>query len=87
MAIAQLSELQSAYPGAEIYLNDELTVDFPEDVKIAVEPNQMLTAEVIGSSLKFSYCGLERAIALFREQYAIGTVEIKLVQLKPFSQG
>jgi hypothetical protein len=33
-AIAQLSELQQAYPGADIYLKGELTVDFPEDVKI-----------------------------------------------------
>ncbi len=78
-AIAQLEELQQAYPGADIYLNGELTVDFPEDVKIPVEPNQMLTASISGNSLKFSYCGLDRAISLLREQYAIGTVEIKIV--------
>jgi inner membrane protein len=90
-----LSELQQAYPGAarfgyedshpkaaaaEIYLNGELTVDFPEDVKIPVEPNQMVTTEVVGSSLKFSYCDLERAIVYLKEQYAVGTVEIKIVQ-------
>jgi inner membrane protein len=79
-AIAQLSELQQTYPGAEIYLNGELTVDFPEDVKIPVEPNQMVTAELVGSSLKFSYCEVGNAIALLKEQYAIGTVEIKVVQ-------
>jgi inner membrane protein len=83
-AIAQLSELQSAYPGAEIYLSGELTVDFPEDVKIPVEPNQMVTAEVVGSSLKLNYCGLERAIALLKEQYAVGTLEIKVVQPRPY---
>ncbi|HEY9769956.1 MAG TPA: hypothetical protein V6C71_15925 [Coleofasciculaceae cyanobacterium] len=33
-AIAKLEELHQAYPGAEIYLNGELTVDFPENVKI-----------------------------------------------------
>jgi inner membrane protein len=81
-AIAQLSELQQTYSGAEIYLTGELTIDFPEDVKIPVEPNQMVTAEVVGSSLKFSYCNLGKAIALLREQYAIGTIEIKVVQLK-----
>jgi inner membrane protein len=78
-AIAQLSELQQTYPGAEIYLNGELTVDFPEDVKIPVEPNQMVTAELVGSSLKLNYCGLGKAIAFLREQYAVGTVEIKVV--------
>jgi inner membrane protein len=78
--ITQLSELQSAYPGAEIYLSGELTVDFPEDVKIPIEPNQMVTAQVVGSSLKFSYCELERAIVFLNEQFAVGTLEIKVVQ-------
>jgi inner membrane protein len=84
-AIAQLEELQQTYPGAEIYLNGELTVDFPEDVKIPVEPNQMVTAELVGSSLKFSYCDLGKAIAFLKEQYVVGTVEIKVVQQKSFN--
>jgi inner membrane protein len=70
-AIAQLEELQQAYPGVEIYLNGELTVDFLEDVKIPIEPNQMVMAELVGSSLKLNYCELERAIALLKEQYAV----------------
>ncbi len=84
-AIAQLSELQQTYPGAEIYLTGELAVDFPEDVKISVEPNQMVTAELIGSSLKLNYCELERAIVFLNAQYALGTVEIKVVQPRPKS--
>jgi inner membrane protein len=31
-AVAQLEELQQTYPGAEIYLNGELTVDFPSKI-------------------------------------------------------
>ncbi|MBW4536536.1 MAG: hypothetical protein KME09_21620 [Pleurocapsa minor HA4230-MV1] len=65
-------------------MTGELTVDFPEDVKIPVEPNQMVTAELVGSSLKLNYCELERAIAYLKEQYAVGTVEIKVVQPQPF---
>ncbi|MGL5831711.1 MAG: metal-dependent hydrolase [Waterburya sp.] len=84
-AIAPLEELQQTYPGAEIYLNGELTVDFPEDVKISVEPNQMVTAELVGSSLKLNYCELERAIVLLKEQYAVGTVEVKVVQKNSFN--
>jgi inner membrane protein len=61
-------------------LSGELAVDFPEDVKISVEPNQMVTAEVVGSSLKFSYCSLDRAIALLKEQYAVGSVEFKILR-------
>jgi inner membrane protein len=66
-------------------LSGELTVDFPdfpEDVKIPVEPNQMVTAELVGSSLKLNYCGLGNAIAFLNEQYAIGTIQIKVVHLK-----
>jgi inner membrane protein len=89
-AIAQLEELQQTYPGAEIYLTGELAIDFPEDVKIPVEPNQMITAELVGSSLKLNYCGLGNAIALLKEQYAVGTVEVRIVRSalpghKPFN--
>ena len=77
-AIAKLEELQQTYPGAEIYLNGELAVDFSEDVKIPVEPNQMVTAELVGSSIKFNYCDLGRAIAYLKEQYVVGTVEVKI---------
>ena len=80
-AIPALEQLQQAYPGADIYINGELTVDFPEDVKIPVEPNQMATAALSGNRIKFSYCGLERAIAYLNEQYAVGTVDVKIVQL------
>jgi hypothetical protein len=52
----------------------------------------MVTAELVGSSVKFSYCRLDRAItslsfanALLREQYAVLTVEIRIVQPKPFN--
>jgi inner membrane protein len=79
-AVAPLEELHTAYPNADIYLNGQLTIDFPEEVKIPIESNQMVTASVVGSSVKFSYCGLERAIALLREQYAVGTVKVRIVQ-------
>ncbi|MGB5635962.1 MAG: metal-dependent hydrolase [Waterburya sp.] len=77
-AIPALEELQQAYPGADIFLNGELTVDFPEDVKIPLERNQMVTAALSGSRIKFSYCGVDRAIALLKEQYAVGNIEVKI---------
>lgn len=42
----------------------------------------MVTAQLVGSRIKFSYCGLERAIALLREQYAVGIVTAKVISLK-----
>ena len=81
-AVPQLLELQQAYSGADIYINGELTVDFPEDVRIPIEPNQMATAVLSGNRIKFSYCSLDKAIALLREQYAVGNVEIRIVKFK-----
>ena len=78
--IAPLEELQQTYPDADIFLKVELTVDFPEDVKIAIEPNQMATASLSGNRIKFSYCELGKASAYLNEQYAVGTVEVKVVQ-------
>ena len=80
-AVAPLQELQQAYPDADIYLNGELSIDFPEDVLIPIESNQMVTASLSGSGIKFNYCSLERAITLLREQYALGTVEIKIIRV------
>jgi inner membrane protein len=79
-AMAPLEELRTAYPGAEIYINGELTVDFPEDVKIPLERNQMATAVLSGNRIKFEYCGLDRAIIYLNAQYAVGTVEVKVVR-------
>ena len=62
--IAPLQELQNAYPGADIYLTGELSIDFPEDVKLPIESNQMVTASISGNRIQFSYCSLDRAISL-----------------------
>ena len=62
-----------------------MTVDFPEDIKIPLEPNQMVTAQVVGSNLKLNYCSLESAIAFLKDQYAVGTLEIKVVQPRQFN--
>ena len=78
--IAPLQELRTAYPDADIYLTGQLSIDFPEDVKIPIESNQMVTASISGSSIKFSYCRLEKAIALLREQYGMGNVEVRIVK-------
>jgi inner membrane protein len=49
-------------------------------VQLSHEPNQMVTASVVGSSLKLNYCELSRAIVFLKDHYAVGTVESKVVQ-------
>ncbi len=40
----------------------------------------MATAAFSGNRIRFSYCEVGRAIGLLKEQYAVGTVEIKVVR-------
>jgi inner membrane protein len=83
-AIAPLLELQSAYPNAAIYLSGSVTVDFPEEVKLPILPDQYQTVSLSGAAVKLEYCGIEEAIALLKDQYAVGTVTVKIIQPKPF---
>ncbi len=45
-------------------------------------PDRMATAALSGHRMKFSYCGEGKAITYLKDQYAIGTLEIKVVQLR-----
>jgi inner membrane protein len=82
-AIASLQQLQAAYPNAAIYLSGSLTVDFPEEVKLPILPDQYQTVSLAGSTVNLEYCGIEGAIAVLKEQYAVGTVTAKIVQPRP----
>ena len=82
-AIAPLQELQSAYPNAAIYLSGSLTVDFPEEVKLPILPDQYQTVSLAGAVVSLDYSGVEGAIAVLKEQYAVGTVTAKIVSPRP----
>ena len=83
-AIAFLENIKQSYSGAAIFVNGELAVDFPEDIKLPVEPKQIDKASLSGDKLKFSYCPIDTAIELLRNQYAIGTIEIKIISPTPY---
>jgi inner membrane protein len=82
-AIASLQQLQSAYPNAAIFLSGTLTVDFPEEVKLPILPDQYQTVSLSGAAVNLEYCSIESAIAVLREQYVVGTVTAKIIQPKP----
>jgi inner membrane protein len=83
-AIAQLSQLQAKNPNAAIYLSGTLTVDFPEDIKVQVDPATYPVVEVTGSNVKLSWCPVEKVLVYLKDQYAVGTVTAKIIQPKPF---
>ena len=80
-AIPALREIQENYPDSDIYISGNLAIDFPEDIRISATKNNYTTASLSGSRIVFSYCLIDEAIALLKEQYAVGTLEIKVVQL------
>ncbi len=80
-AIAQLENLKNTYVSSDIYISGNLAIDFPEEIRISATKNNYATASLSGSKIVFSYCPLDEAIAILREQYAVGNVEVKIVRL------
>lgn len=76
-AVTKLEELRT-YPG-QIFLTGSLTIDFPEDVAIELQPDQLRVLEVTGSTVTLNYCPLDKAIAALREQYSVGSLEVKII--------
>ncbi len=82
-ASAPLQQLRDAYPNAAIYLSGTLTVDFPEEIKLPILPDQYQSISLSGATVQMDYCNIEGAIALLKEQYAIGTITAKVIQPLP----
>ena len=60
-----------------------MTVDFPEDIKLPILPDQYQTISLAGATVQLDYCRIEEAIAILKEQYAVGTVTAKIIQPRP----
>ena len=78
--IPALREIQQSYPDSDVFVSGDLTVDFPEDIQIPLKKNSYATASLNGTTLKLSYCPIDKASALLKEQYAVGTVELRIIQ-------
>ncbi len=82
-AIEPLKQLNNSYQNAAIYLTGNLVIDFPEEVKIKIEPEEYTVIELTGSSLKLSWCPVEEALSYLKDQYAIGTLTAKIITPRP----
>ena len=60
-----------------------MTVDFPEDIRVVSGVDTFQIVTVTGSSIKFEYCGVEQAIAILKDQYAIGSLSAKMISPRP----
>jgi inner membrane protein len=82
-AIEPLKQLNNSYQNAAIYLTGNIVIDFPEEVKIKIEPEEYTVIELTGNSLKLSWCPVEEALSYLNDQYAIGTLTAKIITPKP----
>ncbi len=77
--LPKLQNLASMHPNALILLSGTIEIDFPEDVAIAFSPNELQTLRVSGMSVTLEYCPMEVAIAHLRDQWAIGSIQAKII--------
>ncbi len=82
-AIPQLNELRNKYPENLIVVSGKLTIDLPENIEEFDQTDSMRTFSVSSNRLTFNNCLLEDAIAVLDGQYAIGSVELTIINPVP----
>lgn len=82
--IPKLLQLQKQYLNSAVFISGSLAVDFPEEVKVTVSGDSLPTVAVSGSSVQLNYASVEEAIAALKDQYGIGTLQVKIIEPKPF---
>ena len=66
-----------------VFVTGELLIDDPDLIKIPANPKQFEVAKLTGDKINFSYCPLEKAIALLKDQVVSGSLEAKIFTPTP----
>ena len=80
-ATDKLNELKEEYPANLIVVSGELTIDLPD--KIADYATSHKRFKLSSNKLTFNNCLLDDAIAVLEDQYAIGSVEVTVINPVP----
>ncbi len=81
-ATPQLNQLKEKYPANLIVVTGELTIDLPD--KIDNYATNQKRFKLSSNRLTFNNCLLKDAIAVLEDQYAIGSVEVTVINPVPF---
>ena len=81
-ATPQLNQLKEKYPANLIVVTGEVTIDLPD--KIADNVTSQRRFKLSSNKLVFDNCLLDDAIAVLEDQYAIGSVEVTVINPVPF---
>ena len=76
-ATPQLNELKNKYPANLIVITGEVTIDLPD--KITSHATGQKTFNLSSNRLTFNNCLLDDAYAVLEDQYAIGSVEVIII--------
>ena len=79
-AVAKVREVAVAYPDASIYLSGSITVDFPEEISIPIQPDRYATMSLSGETVTLEFHPLDQAVLQLQDQYAVGTLEVRIVR-------
>jgi hypothetical protein len=78
------SFFEDRFPHRSITYSPPATaLDFTEEVKLPILPDQYRTVSLAGAVAQMEYYGLESAIAILREQCTVGKVMAKIVSPRP----
>ena len=78
-ATDKLNQLQEKYPDNLIVVSGELTIDLPDKIDEFAKPNTMKTFDVSSNKVTFDNCLLDEVIEVLDEQYAIGSIELIII--------
>ncbi|MGB3692631.1 MAG: hypothetical protein WA999_07900 [Spirulinaceae cyanobacterium] len=83
-AIEKLLKIQQQSLQGVAFVSGSVAVDFPEEINTPVEGDSLQAITVSGSSLVLNYGRIEEVIAALKGQYVIGTLQVKIIEPKPF---
>ena len=82
-ATDKLNQLKEKYPANLIVVSGELVIDLPDKIDEYATPNTMKTFDVSSNKVTFDNCLLDQVIEVLDGQYAIGTLEVMVINPVP----
>jgi inner membrane protein len=77
----KLGALIDRYPGAQMYLTGSIELEEAEEIQYQSKPQQLVTVVKRGKRLEFNSCPLMEAMILLQEQWGMGQVRVRIVNL------
>jgi len=82
--VPRLLTFEGQHKGAIILLSGQLSVDFAEEIATELQPDQLEVLAVTGDTVTLNYCPIEKAIAVLKDQWAIGQLNVKIISPSPW---